>query len=202
VKHELIAGNWRQRPEQGPGQPVTQGEEGLTFKIFSAGATLPHSWYFVICSIHTYIHTYTHTHTHIHTHTHAHPFNGPLSGTTQVSRYQKGKTNLDFTEARDSEWQWHQLYHMQVCTLLQTDNHTSTPPLSFLQAGCSSCRPTNSVRALKSNWHVIYSIMSINLLKIQKTHSRNFFIRHQSMAFIYALNTFDEIANQWHKAQH
>jgi len=25
-----------------------------------------------------------------------------------VSRYQKGKTNLDFTEARDSEWQWHQ----------------------------------------------------------------------------------------------
>jgi len=32
--------------------------------------------------------------------THTHPFNGPLSGTTQVSRYQKGKTNLDFTEAR------------------------------------------------------------------------------------------------------
>ena len=59
--------------------------------------------------------------------THTHPFNGPLSGTTQVSRYQKGKTNLDFTEARDSEWQWHQ----QVCTSLQTDNHASTPPLSF-----------------------------------------------------------------------
>ena len=32
-----------------------------------------------------------------------HPFNGPLSGTTQVSRYQKGKTNLDFTAARDGE---------------------------------------------------------------------------------------------------
>jgi len=42
-----------------------------------------------------------------------------------VSWYQKGKTNLDFTEARDSEWQWHQLG-----TLL-TDNHASTPPLSF-----------------------------------------------------------------------
>jgi len=54
-----------------------------------------------------------------------------LSGTTQVSRYQKGKTNLDFTEATDSEWQWHPLSHVQVCTLLQTDNHTSTPPLSF-----------------------------------------------------------------------
>jgi len=44
-----------------------------------------------------------------------HPFNGLLSGTTQVSRYQKGKTNLDFTEARDSGQQWHQPGHMQVC---------------------------------------------------------------------------------------
>jgi len=35
---------------------------------------------------------------------------------TRVSQYQKGKTKLDFTEARDSEWQWHQLGHMQVCT--------------------------------------------------------------------------------------
>jgi len=67
-----------------------------------------------------------------------------------VSRYQKGKTNLDFTEARDSEWQWLQLGHVQVCTLLQTDNYTSTSPLSFLQAGCPSCRPTNSVKALKA----------------------------------------------------
>ena len=83
-------------------------------------------------------------------HTHTHPFNGPLSGTTRVSRYQKGKTSLDFTEARDSERQWHQLGHMQVCTSLQTDNHTSTPPLSFLQAGCPSCHPTNSVKALKA----------------------------------------------------
>ena len=65
---------------------------------------------------------------------HTHLFNGPLSGTTQVSRYQKGKTNLDFTEAADSKWQWHQLCHMQVCTSLQTDNHTSTPSLNFLQA--------------------------------------------------------------------
>ena len=52
--------------------------------------------------------------------THTHPFNGPFSGTTQVSRYQNGKTNLDFTEARDSEWQWHQLGQMQVYTSLQT----------------------------------------------------------------------------------
>jgi len=62
---------------------------------------------------------------------HTHPFNGSLSGTTQVSRYQKGKINLDFTEARDNEWQWNPLGHMQVCTSLQTDNHASTSPLSF-----------------------------------------------------------------------
>jgi len=68
-----------------------------------------------------------------------------------VSRYQIGKTNLDFTEARDSEWQWHQLGRVQVCTSLQTDNHANTPPLSFLQAGCPSCHPTNnSVKALKA----------------------------------------------------
>ena len=94
-------------------------------------------------------------HSNAHTYTHTHPFNSPISRTTQVSRYQKGKTNLDFTGARDSEWQWHQLGHMQVWTSLQTDNHTSTSPLSFLQAECPSCRPTNSVKALKANSRLI-----------------------------------------------
>jgi len=72
--------------------------------------------YGISLRISTYIHIYIH------------PFNSPVSGTTQVSRYQKGKTNLDFTKARDSEWQWHHLGHMQVCTSLQT---TSTQPLCF-----------------------------------------------------------------------
>jgi len=40
--------------------------------------------------------------------------------------------------------------NMQVCTSLQTDNHASTPPLGFLQAGCPSCRPTNSIKAMKA----------------------------------------------------
>jgi len=74
-----------------------------------------------------------------------------------VSWYQKAKTNLDFTEARDSEWQWHQLGCMQVCTSLQTDNHVSTPPLRFLQAGCPSCHPANSVKALKAVGTVLLS---------------------------------------------
>jgi len=47
------------------------------------------------------------------------------------------------------EWWWHRLDHMQIiCTSLQTDNHKSTSPLKFLQAGCLSCCPTNGVKAL------------------------------------------------------
>jgi len=58
---------------------------------------------------------------HTHTHTHFRDYPGePLP---------ESKINLDFTEARDSEWQRHQLGRMQVCTLLQTT--TSNPPLSF-----------------------------------------------------------------------
>ena len=77
--------------------------------------------------------------------THTHSFNGPFSGTTQVSRYQKGKINLDFTGARDTEWQWHQLGYMQVCISLQTDNHSSTPPLSFYRPDAlPAAQPTAS----------------------------------------------------------
>jgi len=56
--------------------------------------------------------------------------------------------NLDFTEARDSEWQWHPLGR-NASMHLQTDNHASTPPLVFLKAGCPSCRPTNSIKQRK-----------------------------------------------------
>ena len=68
-----------------------------------------------------------------------------LSGTTRVSRYQKGKTNLDFTEARGSEWQWHQLGHMQVCTSLHTDN-TPAPHCSvfYTPDALPAAQPTAS----------------------------------------------------------
>jgi len=52
-----------------------------------------------------------------------------------MSWYQKGETNVDFTEARVSEWQWHHLGHVQtVCTSLKTDNHDvlSTLPLCMM----------------------------------------------------------------------
>jgi len=107
--------------------------------------------------------------------THTHPFNGPFSGTTQVSQYQKGKTNLDFTEARDSEWQWHQLDHMQVCTSIQTDIHQQPTTQVFLQAGCPSCRPTNSVKALKAfmgQWRKIFPVGSVFSHKWAETFIR------------------------------
>jgi len=46
---------------------------------------------------------------------------------------------------RDSEWKWHQLGHMQVCTSLQTDNHASTPPLSIF-TGRMPFLPPNQLR--------------------------------------------------------
>ena len=100
-------------------------------------------------------HTHTHTHararTHTRTHARARAFNGPFSGNTQVSQYQKGKTNLDFTEARDSEWRWHQLGHMQVCILLQTDNHTSTPPLLFFTGRMPFLPPNQQRQSTEGN---------------------------------------------------
>ena len=114
------------------------------------------------------------THAQTHTHTHTHPFNGPFSGTTRVSRYQEGKTNLDFIEARDSEQQWHQLGHMQVCTSLQTDNYASTPPLSFLRAGCTSCRPTDIVKALKAKQTHRHTDKSLWHTQVTNTDSFSF----------------------------
>jgi len=68
-----------------------------------------------------------------------------------VSRYQKGKTNLDFTEARDNEWQWHQLGRVQVCTSLQTDNYTSTPPLSFFTGRMLFLPPNQQRQSTEGN---------------------------------------------------
>jgi len=112
VKHHCRSGQWwpysmYAHEPQGPRPPAALE---LFFTGVQCAAKFSH-W----SHLHVLISRYTNTHAH----THTHPFNGPLSGTTRVSRYQKGNTNLDFTEARDSEWQW------QVCTSLQTDNHAS-----------------------------------------------------------------------------
>ena len=83
--------------------------------------------------------------------THTHLFNGPLSGTTRVSRYQKGKTNLWILvkqeTASGSGISW------AVCKSAFRSRQTTMPAPHhsvFLQAGCPSCHPTNSVKELKA----------------------------------------------------
>jgi len=54
-----------------------------------------------------------------------------LSGTTRVSRYQKGKTR----KVKPIWIYWHQLGHMEIRTSPQTGNqyHASIPPLKFFK---------------------------------------------------------------------
>jgi len=69
-------------------------------------------------------------------------------------------------------WQWHQLDHMQkICTLLQTDNHASTPPLSFLQTGCPSWRPciASTVQKFMSNTSHNHSLTNRKIIMHRKT---------------------------------
>ena len=84
--------------------------------------------------------------------TKTHPFNRPVSRTIRVSRYQKGKNNLDFMEqtASGSGISW------AVCKSAPCYRQTTTPAPHhsvFLQAGCPSCHPTNSIKALKASVH-------------------------------------------------
>jgi len=57
-------------------------------------------------------------------------------------------------------WQWHQLDDMQIiCTLLKTDNHASTSPLSFYRPDARSCHPNNNrIKTLKANFQTFVFI--------------------------------------------
>jgi len=71
-----------------------------------------------------------------------------VSRTTWVSWYQNGKPFCILMKQKMIILQWHQLDHMQIiCISLQITTPVSHPP--FLQAGCPSCHPTNSVKTLK-----------------------------------------------------
>jgi len=76
---------------------------------------------------------------------------------------------------------------MQVCTSLQTDNHASTPPLCFLQAGCPSCRPTNSVKALKAKKKLSHLFYNNN----NNNKCIGCFVWHLHAKNANALNLFD-----------
>jgi len=65
-----------------------------------------------------------------------------------VSRYQKGKTNLDLLEQETvsgSGISW------AICKSAPCPRQPhQNPTLSFFTGGCPSCRPTNSIKALKA----------------------------------------------------
>jgi len=59
------------------------------------------------------------------THTHTHTcLTAPFPGLRRWAGTRKVKTNLDFTEARDSEWQWHQL---GLCKSAPCSRQITTP---------------------------------------------------------------------------
>jgi len=78
-----------------------------------------------------------------------------------VSRYQKGKTNPDFTEARDSEWQWNPLNRMQVCISLQTDNHANTPPLKFFTGRMPFLPPNQQCQSTEGKVNACSNYLSL-----------------------------------------
>jgi len=64
---------------------------------------------------------------------------------------------------------------MQICTLTQTHNHASIPPLTFLQAGCPFGHPTNSIKAFfqkQLNNYVLFNHSKVvQLLESSTTYS-------------------------------
>ena len=104
-----------------------------------------------------------------------------------MSRYQKGKTNLDFTEARDSECQYGISWAM--CKSAPHSRQITTPAPHnsvFLQAGCSFLPPnqqrqstegtvfsypTISKPLLSSNGFWAISFCQILLFRIVKGHT-------------------------------
>ena len=82
-----------------------------------------------------------------HTHTRLMALFPGLSGSASA---RKVKPIWILLKQRDSEWQWHQLDHMQVCTLLQANNHASTPPLSFYRP--DALPATQPTVTTEGNW--------------------------------------------------
>ena len=115
-----------------------------------------------------------------------------MSGSTRVSRYQKGKTkkvktNLDLLEQEI-------VSASGICWAMSAphaDNHANIPPLCFLQAGCPSWRPTNSVKALSEivqcyyQWDCLQGILLVlHLLSDQ--------------LFVFPMNFVDQ-GEIWHR---
>ena len=139
-----------------------------TVMINSPASATTVSYSIIPCQMHQFsIPSYQ---TATHTHTHTHQFNGPLSGTTQVSRYQKSKSiwillKQETVSGSGTNW--------AICKSAPRSRQITMPVphhSSFLQAGCPSCCPTNSIKALKAsqstegNKHIISNSKSENIL--------------------------------------
>ena len=98
------------------------------------------------------------------------PFNGLFSRTTWVSRYQIGKTNLDLLEQETvsgSGISW------AICKSASRSRQITVPVphhSNFLQAGCPSYHPPNSVKALKAK------------KLLQNEHNENFSINYNQLS--------------------
>jgi len=83
--------------------------------------------------------------------THTHPFNGPCPGLPRSAGTRKVKPIwilLKQEAVSGSGISW------AICKSAPRSRQITTPahpPLSFIQAGFPSCRPTNSVKALKAH---------------------------------------------------
>jgi len=145
--------------------------------------------------------THARTRARTHTHTHAQLLYCPLhfvSRFTQVSWYQKGKINLDFNEARDSEWQWHQLGHVQICTsprqiTMPAPNHSDfTGRMPFLLPN-QQRQSTEGILCImplcRSNYinHscIIFVMHILNIIKFANLYVKrtNFFLVRASIDF-------------------
>jgi len=81
-----------------------------------------------------------------------------MSGTTRVSRYQKVKPGrLKPVWIYWSKRQWVAVASAGLYASLHLipDTHANIPPLSFLQAGCPSCCPTNSIKTVFGWVHLL-----------------------------------------------
>ena len=96
---------------------------------------------------------------------------------TRVSQYQNGKTNLDFTEARDSEWQWHQLGHMQVCTSLPTGQPRQHPTTQLFTGRMPFLPPNQQRQSTEGTYIYIHTCIQIYIApKIVRTNVRCWYI--------------------------
>ena len=75
-------------------------------------------------------------------------FNGHFSRATQISQYQN-VTILDFVGVEENDKVVVTIGTVRRAKLQSNRHHQQTNTQLFLEAGCPSCCPTNSVKALK-----------------------------------------------------